>query len=427
MRPDGRGRTGILPEPSAERGISPPVDLNGVVSRDRHGGLRALGAETAQRAEALVLPRRWDPGVRNEGGTAGNPPLTGTGVFVFERPADGGGFIGDFAVTLASIREAQRVLEPVVHRTPMEHSKTFSAMSGASVHLKLENQQKTGSFKVRGAYHCIANLHPARRAAGVIASSAGNHAQGVAFAAQVFGVPATVVMPETAPLSKQRATAGYGAKVVLSGRTYDEAYAQALRMQGEEGLTFVHPFDDLHVIAGQGTIGVEVVEALEDLDAVVVPVGGGGLAAGIAVAVKSLSPRTRVIGVQAAAAPAMALSWRVGRRLVQAAGHTLADGLAVSVPGEITFTYLQHYLDDLVTVEEEAIAEAIALLLERAKMLVEGAGAVGLAAVLSQGLATPGSRVAVLVTGGNIDVGRILPDAVREMLPQAPHSGAKRR
>lgn len=328
----------------------------------------------------------------------------------------GGDSIGDSRVTLESIRLAERALSPVVHRTRLAHSATFSTMIGAQVYLKLENEQKTGSFKVRGAFYCIANLDGARRAAGVIAASAGNHAQGVAFAAQAFGIPATVVMPKTAPLAKQHATAGYGARVVLHGQTFDEAYRAARGLQSEQGLTFVHPFDDQDVISGQGTIGTEIVEALPDVDTVLVPVGGGGLAAGLAVALRSVSPRTRVIGVQAAAAPAMAASWRSGRLQERDAAPTLADGLAVRAPGEIAFPYLRRYLDDLVTVDEPAIASAIVLLLERAKMLVEGAGAVGLAALLSGVVKVEGQKVVVLVSGGNIDVARVLPAAVAEAL-----------
>ncbi len=331
----------------------------------------------------------------------------------------GGDGIGNWDVTLEAIRQAQQVLAPVVHRTRLSYSATFSAMTGAKVHLKLENEQKTGSFKVRGAFNCIAALDAASRRRGVIASSAGNHAQGVAFAARAFGVPATLVMPETAPRAKQAATAGYGAKVVLHGQSYDEAYREARRLQAAQGATFVHPFDDTAVIAGQGTIGLEVHQHLQDLDAVVVPVGGGGLAAGVAVALKGLAPWTRVIGVQAAAAPAMAVSWRCGRRTPRAASNTLADGLAVATPGELTFPYLQRYLDDLVTVDEAAIARAIALLLERSKLLVEGAGAAGLAALLSGAVHLQGRNVAVLITGGNLDVGRILPQAVRSVLAAA--------
>ncbi len=320
-------------------------------------------------------------------------------------------------MTLDAILAARRILAPVVHRTRLEYSATFSAMSGAQVHLKLENVQKTGSFKVRGAFNCIARLTPDCRQRGVIASSAGNHAQGVAYAAQAFGTRATIVMPETAPLAKRAATAGYGADVVLCGRTYDEAYQEACRRQAAGGQTFVHPFDDPDVIAGQGTIGLEIAEDLPDVDAVLVPVGGGGLAAGVALAVKSLASKARVIGVQAAAAPAMALSWRAGGCVASSVAPTLADGLAVAQPGSLTFPYLQRYLDDLVTVEEEAIAEAIALLLERSKMLVEGAGAVGLAAVLSNAVRLQGHKLAVLVTGGNMDVRHVLPAAVRQSLP----------
>lgn len=335
----------------------------------------------------------------------------GSGVFFF-RTSQGGGFLGDSLVTLASIRAAQEVLAPVVHRTHLEFSETFSGMSGTRVFLKAENQQKTGSFKVRGAYSCVSRLTAEQRSAGVIASSAGNHGQGVAFAAQSLGVSATVVMPSAAPLAKQRATAGYGARVLLEGDNYDECYQAALRLQAKTGATFVHPFDDPDVISGQGTVGLEILEDLPDADAVLVPVGGGGLAAGLAVAVKNLSPRIRVIGVQAKAAPATALSLAAGRMTRHPVQPTLADGLAVQAPGRMTFPYLQRLLDDMVTVDEEAIASAIALFLERAKMLVEGAGAVGLAALLGGQLPLAGRKVVVLASGGNIDVSRVLPFSV---------------
>ncbi|WP_229725866.1 threonine ammonia-lyase [Calditerricola satsumensis] len=296
----------------------------------------------------------------------------------------------------------------MVHRTPLQHSSTFSAMSGCEVFLKLENLQKTGAFKIRGAYNKVASLAPDARARGVITASAGNHAQGVAMAAFRFGVQATVVMPEGAPQAKIEATRGYGAEVVLTGQTYDESYAAALEMAEREKVTFIHAFDDPYVIAGQGTVGLEILEELPYADALIVPVGGGGLISGIAVAAKTIKPDIRIIGVQAQNAPAAHDSWRKGLRLDVPATRTLADGLAVRRPGELTFHLMQRYVDDMVLVSEEAIAAAIRLFLERAKLLVEGAGAAALAALLGGELAyLRGQRVVLVVSGGNVDLSRL--------------------
>ncbi|GAB6934218.1 MAG: threonine ammonia-lyase [Bacillota bacterium] len=315
---------------------------------------------------------------------------------------------GDFDVTYRDIAEAEARLRRVVHRTPLQHSCTFSAMSGCEVYLKLENLQKTGAFKIRGAYNKVASLSPDERARGVITASAGNHAQGVAMAAFRFGVQATVVMPVGAPQAKIEATRGYGAEVVLVGQSYDESYAAACEMAEREKATFIHAFDDPYVIAGQGTVGLEILEELPYADALIVPVGGGGLISGIAVAAKTIKPDIRIIGVQAQNAPAAHDSWRKGLRLDVPASRTLADGLAVRRPGALPFRLMQRYVDDMVLVTEEAIAAAIRLFLERAKLLVEGAGAASLAALLSGQLAyLRGQRVVLVVSGGNVDLGRL--------------------
>ncbi|HEY8393731.1 MAG TPA: threonine ammonia-lyase [Thermaerobacter sp.] len=307
-------------------------------------------------------------------------------------------------VDLPAIREAAATIAGFVHRTPLLGSAAFSELSGTDVYLKLENLQKTGSFKVRGAFNRLARLDPASRGHGVICASAGNHAQGVAMAGARLGIPVTVVMPETAPTTKVVATRGYGAEVVLHGQGYDQAYEKALEIASARGLTFVHAFDDPLVVAGQGTVGLEILEDLPDVDTVVVPVGGGGLIAGIAIAIKEQNPRVRVVGVQAAGAAALVRSFRQGRLESIERARTLADGLAVKAPRELTFRLICRYVDDMVTVTEEEIARAILLLLERAKLVAEGAGAAALAALLHHKVGQPGRRTAVVVSGGNIDV-----------------------
>ena len=306
-------------------------------------------------------------------------------------------------LSLDDIRAAAEALTGVAHETPLEGSSTFSGIAGFPVYLKLENLQKTGSFKLRGAYNKIRLLSPSEKARGVIAASAGNHAQGVAYAARHAGIRSVIVMPETAPLSKVSATRGYGAEVVLAGSSYDEAFARAKELETEEGLTFVHAFNDPAVMAGQGTLGLEILKALPGVEAVIVPVGGGGLIAGVATAIKELAPQVKVYGVQAEGADAMALSQKAGTLLQTAAATTIADGIAVKVPGDATFEVVRKYVDDIVTIDDEAIASAILMLLERAKLLAEGAGAIGLAALMHGKIAARGP-VACLISGGNIDV-----------------------
>lgn len=307
-------------------------------------------------------------------------------------------------LTLEKIEEARRRLAGVAHRTPLDFSTTFSEMAGNYVYLKMENMQKTGSFKIRGAYNKVMSLGKEERKRGVITASAGNHAQGVAYAATRAGLPCTIVMPEGAPISKVMATRGYGAEVVLAGGGYDEAYRTAVELQIKSGATFVHGFDDVEVIAGQGTIGLELLEELPDLEAVLVPVGGGGLIAGISFAVKKVKPGVRVIGVQSAGAPAMCLSYNTCSLTESLCTSTFADGIAIRRPGTLNFAVIRETVDEMVTVDDEEIASAILMLLERTKIVVEGAGAVGLAALIHKKTFLTGAKTAVVLSGGNIDV-----------------------
>jgi len=307
-------------------------------------------------------------------------------------------------VSLEEIQRARQTLNGVICRTGLAYTNTVSEMSGNHIYLKMENLQRTGSFKLRGAYNKIANLSDNEKAQGVIASSAGNHAQGVALAATAFGINSTVVMPKGAPLSKVNATRGYGATVVLHGDVYDEAYAEAKRIQAEQNATFIHPFDDPMVIAGQGTIGLEILEDLPEVEVVVVPIGGGGLIAGVALALKQVKPSIKIIGVQTKNMPSMAQA--IANKSIGTINGmpTIADGIAVKTPGNLTFDIVQRYVDDIVTVDEEEIASAILLLLERVKTVSEGAGAVSVAAVLNRFSAYRDRKIAAVISGGNIDV-----------------------
>jgi threonine dehydratase len=299
---------------------------------------------------------------------------------------------------------ARQNLQGVIHCTPLDYSKTFSDLSHNQIYLKLENLQKTGSFKIRGAFHKIATLTEGERKRGVIAASAGNHAQGVAYGAANAGIPCVIVMPEAAPLSKVEATTRYGAQVILHGSNYDEAYAKALEIQKERGMTFVHAFNDPAVISGQGTIALEILEQLPDADVMVAPVGGGGLIAGLALAAKLIKPDIQVVGVEAAGAACMKTSIEGGQITTLEQVATIADGICVRRPGDITYELTRQYVDHIVTVEEEEIARAMLLAIERNKMVVEGAGATGLAAVIYDKLPYRGKKIAVLISGGNVDV-----------------------
>jgi threonine dehydratase len=307
------------------------------------------------------------------------------------------------AVSIEDIRAARRRAAGLVKGTPLDLSATLSALCGREIYLKLENLQKTGSFKVRGALNKIQLLDAGARARGVITASAGNHAQGVAYAGQRTGVGVTVVMPEVASLSKVNATEGYGAEVVLCGRNYAEAYERAVALAAGTGATFVHAFDDAQVIAGQGTLGLELVEQLAEVDTIVVPVGGGGLIAGIIAAVRGLGSHARIVGVQSAGAAALQPSLRAGKPVLAPVTDTIADGLATGSLGALPFELMRAELDDAIEVSDAEIAAAILFLLERAKTVVEGAGAAGIAAALAGRLPAAAAKVVVVITGGNID------------------------
>ena len=307
-------------------------------------------------------------------------------------------------LSVNDFQTAARRLKNVIHTIPLSSSKTFSEMSGAEVYLKYENQQKTGSFKVRGAYNKIMKRYEEGGLSAVVASSAGNHAQGVAFAASQIGVPATIVMPRSTPIAKVSATEGYGAKVVLHGSIYDEAYAKACEIVEEEGAEFIHPFDDEDVMAGQGTIALEILSDLPTVDMIFVPAGGGGLVSGIAACAKQINPRIQIIGVQAEGANSIVASFQKEQVMPSSRVHTIADGIAVKTPGAKTMQYINQYVDQMVTVSDAAIAGAILLLLERTKQVVEPAGAASLAAVLNHKADIAGKKVCCVLSGGNIDV-----------------------
>ncbi|MSQ15629.1 MAG: threonine ammonia-lyase [Dehalococcoidia bacterium] len=307
-------------------------------------------------------------------------------------------------VTLEQIMQAQRVVEGHINHTPVLTSASLSKMAGCELFLKAENLQRTGSFKVRGAINKLSSLTSEQRTHGVVAASAGNHAQGVAIAALNLGIPATIVMPEGASLAKVAATRGYGADVILHGRDFDEAAAHARQLREERSLTLIPAFDDELIIAGQGTIGLELVKEAPDMEMVVVPVGGGGLISGIALAIKGLLPHVKIVGVQSSSAPAAAISYRSKTMETVRPGDTIADGIAVGKPGELTLPMMLELVDDMVQVDDEEISQAMVLLLECCKLVVEGAGAVGVAALLSGKVPCQGSKVVSILSGVNIDV-----------------------
>jgi threonine dehydratase len=307
-------------------------------------------------------------------------------------------------LVIKSIQEAVTRIRDSIFVSPFVRSETFSQLTGNSIFLKLENLQMTGSFKERGALNKILLLTEEERRRGVIAASAGNHAQAVSYHATKRGIKAQICMPLTTPMVKVSATRGYGAEVFLVGANYDETCQDALRRCREQGLTFIHPFDDPAVIAGQGTLGIEMLEETDDLDAVILPVGGGGLIAGVACAVKEMQPHIQVIGVQSSKLPSMKAALERNELVTLPPNKTIADGIAVRRAGDQTFPLVQKYVDDVVTVDDEEIANAILLLLEKEKTLTEGSGAVAAAAVLSKKLPHRGKKLGVVVSGGNIDV-----------------------
>ena len=307
-------------------------------------------------------------------------------------------------LTIQTIRTAAGRIRDSIFVSPFVRSETFSQLTGNSIFFKLENLQMTGSFKERGALNKILLLTEEERRRGVIAASAGNHAQAVAYHATKHGIAAEICMPLTTPMIKVSATRGYGAEVVLAGANYDEACQEALRRCQERSLTFIHPFDDEAVIAGQGTLGIEMLDIVADLDAVIIPVGGGGLIAGVACALKETNPKIQVIGVQASKLPSMKAALDQHQLVTVPASKTIADGIAVRRAGDITFPLVQKYVDEIVTVDDEEIANAILLLLEKEKTLTEGAGAVAAAAVLNRKIPYQEKKLGVLISGGNIDV-----------------------
>jgi threonine dehydratase len=310
----------------------------------------------------------------------------------------------NLSIHLDDVLAARERLNGSIYYSPCPHSQMLSALTGQQVYLKLENLQMTGSFKERGALNRMAMLTEEEAARGVIAASAGNHAQGVAYHATKRGIRSLIVMPLTTPLVKVTATRDFGAEVLLHGANYDEAFAEAMRLCAEQGLTFIHPFDDPAVMAGQGTIGLELLEQVPQLEAVVVPIGGGGLISGIACAIKESRPGIRMVGVQASRLPSMAAAVEAHHPVTVDPATTIADGIAVRRAGDLTLPLVERYVDEIVTVDEDEIASAILMLLEREKTLAEGAGATALAALLQHRTSLRGAHTAVLVCGGNIDV-----------------------
>ncbi len=303
-------------------------------------------------------------------------------------------------LTLEMIQEAQTALKGIARRTPLESAPRI----GENLYIKAENLQLTGAFKIRGAYNKIRSLTPEEASKGVIACSAGNHAQGIALSATKLGIKSIICMPAGAPISKVEATKGYGAEVVLVPGVYDDAAREAARLAAEHGYTFAHPFNDPYVMAGQGTIGLEILEQLPEVEQVVCPIGGGGLISGIALAIKSLKPSCRVIGVQAATVPSMFESRKAGKVTTVPDGDTLADGIHVLTPGDMTFEMCQKYVDEIVTVTEDEIAAAILALMEGQKTVAEGAGATTVAACMFGKVDTSSKKTVCVVSGGNVDV-----------------------
>jgi len=306
---------------------------------------------------------------------------------------------------LKKIYEAKERIKDIVVDTPFSYAPYLSEIASCEVYLKKENLQVTGAFKIRGAYNKIASLSDEQRACGVVAASAGNHAQGVALSASKFGIKAVIVMPESTPLTKVNGVKHYGAEVILAGANYDEAYAYATEYGEKYSLTFVHPFEDEEVIAGQGTVALDILDKCEDLDAVLIPVGGGGLIAGMASAFKAINPKIEIIGVGALGAPAFKNSFESKCAIDSTSVRTIADGIAVRDTSEITLSHALECVDRIISVDDEEIASAILFLLEKQKLVVEGAGSVGVAALLHNKLShLKGKKVAVVLSGGNMDV-----------------------
>jgi threonine dehydratase len=307
-------------------------------------------------------------------------------------------------VTFKDIEEAAGTLKGAVRETPIDRSRILSELSSLDLYLKMENMQRTGSFKLRGAYNKIHSLSDSERKKGVVAASAGNHAQGVAHAATLLDTKSTIVMPETASPAKVDATKGYGAKVILHGRIFDETLEMAKRIAEKEGSIFVHPFDDPKVIAGQGTVGLEMMESAPELETIVVPVGGGGLISGVALAAKAIKPKIKLVGVQSQAFPSMYMAFKTARIVPFKAEETIADGIAVKQPGKLSYKLVRKLVDDIVLVSDADIAEAIFVMLERMKTVAEPAGAAAVGACLAGGVKAAPGACGVVVSGGNIDM-----------------------
>lgn len=305
-------------------------------------------------------------------------------------------------LTLKDVLEAKERIKDICVKTKLIYSPEFSRESGNEVYIKPENLQITGAFKLRGASNKIGKLSDEQKQKGLIASSAGNHAQGVAYSAQKLGIKATIVMPETTPFIKVQSTKNYGANIVLKGKVYDEAYEEAKSLKEENGYTFVHPFNDVDVMAGQGTIALEIIDELKDVDAIIVPIGGGGLISGISVAAKSINPDIKIIGVQAEGANPMKISFDTGKLTYADKVDTIADGAAVKQPGDLTFEVIKEYVDEIVTVSDQELMEAVFVILEKHKLIAEATGAMSLAAL--KRLNFKGKKVVSLISGGNIDV-----------------------
>ena len=306
-------------------------------------------------------------------------------------------------VTYNDIEDAQKCQSEVIRKTSLTFSETFSDMTGSKVYLKNEFEQKTGSFKIRGAYYKIKSLNADEKKYGVVAASAGNHSQGVAFASSLENIPCTIVMPKNASPAKISATRGYGANVILEGLTYDESWAHAQKISQETGATIIHAFDDFHIISGQGVIGLEILDQLPDVDEIYIPIGGGGLAAGIITAVKEKKPDVKIVGVESSVFPAMKSSIESGKLQTIQGGLTIADGISVKTPGKLTFDIIKNGIDEIVTVNDSDIIKTMFLLMERAKYVIEPAGAIGLAYLLSN-KPSPNKKVVPVLCGGNVDM-----------------------
>ncbi|RAN66749.1 bifunctional threonine ammonia-lyase/L-serine ammonia-lyase TdcB [Bacillus sp. SRB_8] len=312
-------------------------------------------------------------------------------------------------LNIGDIKKAQQILSGNARKTPLVKSFYLTSKTGGEIHLKLENMQLTGSFKFRGAFNKISNLTDEEKAHGVIACSAGNHAQGVALSSHLLGIKSKIVMPVSAPQAKVDATRGYGSEVILHGDTFDDAKAKCEEIIQETGETYLHPYDDVEVMAGQGTIGLDILDDMWDVDTVIVPIGGGGIISGIAVALKSFNPSINIIGVQAANVHGMKVSYDVGKIVSHYEAPTIADGCAVKIPGDLTFEIVKELVDDIVTVSEEELEVAMKDLLQRGKAVVEGAGALATAALLAGKVDqyTKGKKVVAVISGGNVDLKRI--------------------